>query len=284
MEPPASLVTKARTAFNSAAAKAERVLTDFKSDLIIDRDSDKQRSSDAKKQSEPKYAKNEFQWHHESKQLRWGPSNVVAKQDWQDKFKNIGRGGKGAEESESSAMAIPFLNENVYQMSMKNALESKGSETISSTQISDVSNNDFVPPTAIIKQLSVAVEAGKKLKSMKDLLASSGNTSPVRERASLSLSAMKSLVLREKEDKLTSEFGSDDKVQSLVHSLFVADIRRESIFQKEGWLWFRDIHICSIFVKRHSCCSSWKLCCQASRSYRKLQDPTEDGNMLVSGC
>lgn len=63
---------------------------------------------------------------------------------------------------------------------------------------------------------------GKKLKSIKDILASSGSSSPIMERASLSLSAVKSLVLRDKEDKLASELGDNEKVLSLMHSLFDA--------------------------------------------------------------
>ena len=63
--------------------------------------------------------------------------------------------------------------------------------------------------------------AGKKSKSMKEFLTSSGGSSPVRERG-LSLSAVKSLVLRDKEDKLTSEFGTNEKVLYLIHSLFDA--------------------------------------------------------------
>jgi Rab3 GTPase-activating protein catalytic subunit len=57
---------------------------------------------------------------------------------------------------------------------------------------------------------------------MKDILASSGASSPIMERASLSFAAVKSLVLRDKEDKLTSEFGNDEKLVSLIKSLFNA--------------------------------------------------------------
>ena len=62
--------------------------------------------------------------------------------------------------------------------------------------------------------------AGRKTKSMKDFIAFSGSSSPVRERAGLSLSAMKALVLPEKEDKLTSEFCNDEKVMYQINSLF----------------------------------------------------------------
>lgn len=54
---------------------------------------------------------------------------------------------------------------------------------------------------------------------MKDLLASSRGSSPIREKASLSFSAVKSLVLREKE---ASELGTDDKGLCLITSLLDA--------------------------------------------------------------
>lgn len=57
---------------------------------------------------------------------------------------------------------------------------------------------------------------------MRDLLASSRGSSPVIERAASSFSAMKSLVLREKDEKLITEFGSDEKVVSLIKSLLDA--------------------------------------------------------------
>ena len=55
---------------------------------------------------------------------------------------------------------------------------------------------------------------------MKDFVASSRGSSSAREKANLSLSLVKALVLREKEDKLTSEFSSDEKVVYLINSLF----------------------------------------------------------------
>uniref|UniRef100_A0A7N0UW69 Rab3GAP catalytic subunit conserved domain-containing protein n=1 Tax=Kalanchoe fedtschenkoi TaxID=63787 RepID=A0A7N0UW69_KALFE len=59
---------------------------------------------------------------------------------------------------------------------------------------------------------------------MKDFLASSRDSSPGRERSSLSLSAVKSLMLRDKDDKFKPEFGDDEnKVVSLIQSLFDPD-------------------------------------------------------------
>ncbi|KAM6554199.1 hypothetical protein CsatB_014961 [Cannabis sativa] len=118
---------------------------------------------------------------------------------------------------------IPFYDENLYMLNMKNDLELKAAETIPSAEGLSAANLGLIPSFSTTKQLATAVEMGKKSKSMKDLLASSGGSSPVKERSGLSLSAVKSLVLREKEDKLTSEFGNNAKVLSLIRSLFGGD-------------------------------------------------------------
>lgn len=55
---------------------------------------------------------------------------------------------------------------------------------------------------------------------MKDFVASSGSSSPVKERGALSLSAVKSLVLGEKEDKVGFDSGDEEKLVSLVNALF----------------------------------------------------------------
>lgn len=80
---------------------------------------------------------------------------------------------------------------------------------------------------AIVKSLIYSIfiltsscdRAGKNYKTIKDLMACSTSSSPVRERASLSFSAMKSLVLREKEEKFASEFSADVKALSLINLL-----------------------------------------------------------------
>ncbi|XP_051133886.1 uncharacterized protein LOC127253366 isoform X2 [Andrographis paniculata] len=82
---------------------------------------------------------------------------------------------------------------------------------------------DIIPSSLIVKHLAVAIEVGQSYNSMKDVLASSRASSPMRERASKSISAVKSLVLREKEDKLGSEFGTDEKVLSVISALFNAE-------------------------------------------------------------
>ncbi|XP_021288736.1 uncharacterized protein LOC110419927 [Herrania umbratica] len=216
-----SFVSKARTAFHSAAAKAERVFTDLKSDL----DSDK--LSPAKEfKNESLTIEGESKCIHEVKHSRWRPTNLGTKQEWQERFKNIRIGRKGVEDSEkveNSTMAAPFCDENMYLLNMKNDAEAKALEAIPSVDVLNTVNTNNIPPTSVIKQLAIAVEAGKKFKSLKDLLASSGSSSPIRERTGLRFSAVKSLVLRDKEDKLASGFGDDERVLALIHSLFDAE-------------------------------------------------------------
>lgn len=65
---------------------------------------------------------------NESKQSKWRSAQVGTKQDWQDRFRNIKFGRKSIEDTEiveNSAMAIPFYDENLYLLNMKNDLEAK---------------------------------------------------------------------------------------------------------------------------------------------------------------
>ncbi|KAG4161638.1 hypothetical protein ERO13_D01G068300v2 [Gossypium hirsutum] len=219
MEPP-SFVSRARIAFHSAAAKAERVLTDLKSDL----DSDRLSPKEFKNESPTREA--ESKSIHEVKHSKWMPANLGTKQEWQERFKNIRLGKKGVEDSEkveNSTMAVACYDENLYLLKVKNDVEAKASEAVPSVDILNSINTNNIPPTSVIKQLAIAAEAGRTFKSLKDLLASSGNSSPLRERTGLSFSAVKSLVLRDKEDKLASGFDDDARVLALIHSLFDAD-------------------------------------------------------------
>ncbi|MBA0722100.1 hypothetical protein Golax_009580, partial [Gossypium laxum] len=193
-----SFVSKARTAFNSAAAKAERVFTDFKPDF----DSDKLLRKEFKNES------------------------LTNEGESKERFRNLRIGRKVVEDTEKveiSIMAVPFYDENIYLLNMKNDTEAKLLEAIPSVDVLNTTNTNSIPPTSVLKQLAVAIEAGKNFKTVKDLLASFGNSSPSKEKAGLSFSTVKSLVIREKEDKLASGFGDDKKVLALINSLFDAD-------------------------------------------------------------
>ncbi|GAB2230516.1 hypothetical protein Drorol1_Dr00014785 [Drosera rotundifolia] len=205
-----SIVSKARTVFNSAAAKAERV---FNLSAADHRDLDKQLSNgwiDDLGAELPE--EREFKGSNESKNFRWKPPNLGTKQDWQERLKNIGRGRKGIEDTEkaeSPTMSFALFDENIYLYNEKLAAEAKGLDMASPVDGYDVSNRGIIPPASVMKQLATAIESGKNYKSMKDLLATSRSSSPVRERASLGFSAVKSLMLREK-GKLAPESGGDE--------------------------------------------------------------------------
>lgn len=72
---------------------------------------------------------------HESKASRWRPPNIGTKQEWQDRkqewqdrLRNIGKGKKGVEETEKAeylSMAVPYYDENLYILNMKNDMEAK---------------------------------------------------------------------------------------------------------------------------------------------------------------
>lgn len=68
-----------------------------------------------------------IQGSNESKHLRWRPPNIGTKQEWQDRLRNIGKGKKGVEDekAEYSTMAVPFYDENLYLLNMKNDIEAK---------------------------------------------------------------------------------------------------------------------------------------------------------------
>ncbi|CAN8248290.1 unnamed protein product [Cochlearia groenlandica] len=202
--PPSSFVSKARTAFNSAAAKAERVFTDLKSD--------------------PGY----LSLPEENGVIGqgWRTAHIRKKQEWQNKLKNLRIGRKEVEDRdkvEDSAMAAPFYDQNLFILKAKQEQEAKASDVgclLDSLNAVDVNS---IPSASILKHLAVAIEVGKKTKTVKDFVASSGSSSPVRERGGLSLSAVKSLVLGEKEDKLGFDSGDEEKLVSLINALFNVD-------------------------------------------------------------
>ncbi|XP_010443107.1 PREDICTED: uncharacterized protein LOC104726039 isoform X4 [Camelina sativa] len=209
---PPSFVSKARTAFNSAAAKAERVFTDLKSD----REEEKQSARN----------ENDSKEENEVKPQGWRAAHIRKKQEWQNKLKNLRIGRKEVEDqekAEDSTMAAPFYDENLFILKAKQDQEAKASDVgflVESLNAVDVNS---IPPASVVKQLAAAIEAGKRAKTVKDFVASSGSSSPVKERSGLSLSAVKSLVLGEKEDKLGFDSGDEEKLVSLVNALFNAD-------------------------------------------------------------
>ncbi|KAL3726171.1 hypothetical protein ACJRO7_031115 [Eucalyptus globulus] len=109
----------------------------------------------------------------------------------------------------------------LYIVNEKNDSESRGSKSISILDGLISGNTEKIPPSPVIKQLAMAVENEKKFSSMKDFLATNKGSSPIKERAGLSLFAVRSLVLCEKEDNI-SEFPDEVKLYSLISLLFDA--------------------------------------------------------------
>ncbi|CAL0307393.1 unnamed protein product [Lupinus luteus] len=219
--PTNSIMWKAKSAFHSAASKAERV---FKSNQ--DRENNKELKNNVITQPEQldsSHNDNFSKLRSKLKDIKWRPPHTGIKQDWQDRIKNIQTGRKEVKDTDKvgeTNMAIPFYDENLLMLNMKNDFEAKASEAIPSVESLTAATKDPIPASSVLKQLAVAVEAGSKTKSMKDFIASSGSSSPAIERAASTLSAVKALVLREKEDKLTSDFSSDERVLHLISSLF----------------------------------------------------------------
>ncbi|KAL4566791.1 hypothetical protein LXL04_030916 [Taraxacum kok-saghyz] len=219
--PSTGFVSKAKTAFHSAAAKAEKVFTDIKkSDSSTDLEEFGKQSPISEKDDSPSGV-----IVTKDKNARRRPEPIKTKQDWQDRFKNIRFGKKGAQEADKSddntSMSSPIFDENMFLPNMSPV--SKESE--GSLLGSDNSNMDIIPSAAVLRQLAIGVETTRMVRSMKDLLMSSRDSSPVREKAGLNFSTVKSLVLRDKEDKIDMEFGTDEKVKvvSVISSLLCAE-------------------------------------------------------------
>uniref|UniRef100_A0A7C9EZT1 Uncharacterized protein n=1 Tax=Opuntia streptacantha TaxID=393608 RepID=A0A7C9EZT1_OPUST len=216
-----SMVSRARTAFHSAAAKAEQALNDFKSDL---RDSNEQAWRGFVGQfGDVSPSEVEQKGSNDTKHFRWKPPTIGTKQEWQNRLRNIGQGRNGTEDVEkveNPNMSFPIYDENLYRYNERVALEAKGLET--SVDSLHAFKKDIIPPSSVLKQLAVAVESGKNYQSVKDFLTSTTSSSPVRERASLSISAVKSLVLRGKEEKIASQF-SVDEVWSFIQAILDAE-------------------------------------------------------------
>ncbi|EPS64421.1 hypothetical protein M569_10361, partial [Genlisea aurea] len=156
----ASFVSKARTAINSAAAKAEKVLTDInKSDShsIASRDLDNQ----SPKASTPESANDvgiskDF---HEaaSKKSLHGPLKI--KREWHDRLCKLRLGKKGVEDygkPQDSGMAYAIFDENLYMMGESEFSSSKDSED-GGAKINSKSEVDIILSSIVLKQLAVAI-------------------------------------------------------------------------------------------------------------------------------
>ncbi|KAJ4745523.1 Rab3 GTPase-activating protein catalytic subunit [Rhynchospora pubera] len=158
MESSFSIVSRAKTALHSAAAKAEKVFTDIRA---IDLKSDREIDATALKNS----------------------------------TKSIDQEGA--------------------QPSMSNKNEDEANETTGQKgDNTKLSGKVTFPPLSLLKQLAMALEAGNGYKSMTELK-SKGDTSSLKEKTSSTLSVVKSLVLREKDE--------EEEIQSLAMLLLKSE-------------------------------------------------------------
>ncbi|RWR73019.1 Rab3 GTPase-activating protein catalytic subunit [Cinnamomum micranthum f. kanehirae] len=187
-----SLVSRTKTAFHSAAAKAEKVLTDIKTDFKNDRE-------------------------------REGDSHKTLKKS-ADKEQFTKSKSKDKEEFMGHAFSIIIAAKSFVLLSQCRRIRMKAGPAVECSRAledgSRASEIDSIPPSFIIKRLAIATENGKNFNSLKDLLKSARGSSPVKERSSLSFSAVKSLVLREKEEKLTRDLSDYEDITSLIRLLF----------------------------------------------------------------
>ncbi|KAL0911373.1 hypothetical protein M5K25_019509 [Dendrobium thyrsiflorum] len=162
--PALSFVSRAKTALHSAAARAEKVLTEIKADLKNDRDADGQGKKDFKKMED------------------------------QESAGNVGFSKPREEIPEACSAAEHYVN--------------------------NFCNKLTIPPASVLKQLAAAYETGKNFICSKNLLNLVEDPLPAKEKSGLSFSSVKSLVLREKDDKSFSDFSDDDELHFKMQFLF----------------------------------------------------------------
>ncbi|KAG6466894.1 hypothetical protein ZIOFF_075296 [Zingiber officinale] len=138
-----SLVTRAKTALQSAAVRAEKVLTDIKADLKIDRDIDVQSQRGTRRSTD----------------------------------RDI--------DADDDCSRLPT-----------EVMEKSSSKKVDSSK----PLKKAIPSSSVIKQLALAIESAKHFNSVNSLLSSAVEPSNTKEKNGLSFSAVKSLVLRDKED------------------------------------------------------------------------------------
>lgn len=111
------------------------------------------------------------------------------------------------------------------------------------------SKSGVIPPASVIKQLGMALETSKKYSSVKDMFSVKGSS--VGEKTAAGFSAVKSIVLREKEKG--SSDGSNEEIQSLVHQLFNPDILRGRVAKTR--LYYR-ILFNGVYAEGYPCCTT----------------------------
>ncbi|CAF1760698.1 unnamed protein product [Brassica napus] len=169
---------------------------------------------------------NDSKEENEVKPQGWRTAHIRKKQEWQNKLKYLRIGRKEVVEdkdkAEDSTMLAPFYDQNSLILKAQEQ-EAKASDVGNLIQVLNAVDVNSIPRASVVKQLAIAIEAGKMAKTMKEFAASSGSSSPGRDRGGLSLSAVKSMVLGEKEDKIGFDSRDEEKLVSLINAMFNVD-------------------------------------------------------------
>ncbi|KAH7866925.1 hypothetical protein Vadar_026789 [Vaccinium darrowii] len=151
-----SLVSKARTAFHSTAAKAEKVFTDIKkSDSLTNQDSigevHDDRSPSTSNSNSPNNG-SDSKTRRDVKYWTRKPHPLKTKQDWQEGLKNVGK--KRADDFEkpgNSTMSFAIFDENLYLMGMRDVSEANvRSNQFLSLFVRSAGTGNFIFPHILI--------------------------------------------------------------------------------------------------------------------------------------
>ncbi|KAE8798889.1 hypothetical protein D1007_25858 [Hordeum vulgare] len=220
--PPASstsLVSRARTAIHSAAARAERVLTDIKADL---------RGTNGVlmcPDSFPVLPRSTSARFRGPNLTSFGSNSLLARADADGSSGHRTPSPRTSMDRQVDAEAAapasgqtPDMKPPPDEVEVPEVIPSADKDGLKIEHGSTSSSNLAFPPASIVKQLIAAIEDGKKFSSMNDMKFNGDQY--LKEKGGLSLSVVKSLVRREKEDRSSSEFFGDDETKSLMYSLF----------------------------------------------------------------
>ncbi|MQL79512.1 hypothetical protein Taro_011969 [Colocasia esculenta] len=217
-----SLVSKARTVLHSAATRAEKVLTDFRSDPKSDRDrgegqSQKSGGRSAEEQvvsvgSEVPGRATEEEFKHP----KWKHIGLRKKKDWQHSLKNLRIGKKDVDEKFDNTPSDALVAADGLQQMERDSLVAKEMGASGKRDISTPQKTNIVPPASVLKNMAAAIEKGRTFTSVIDVLTADNNSPLMKEKTGLSFSVVKSLMLREKEEKLNTEICGSAEISSAI--------------------------------------------------------------------
>ncbi|CAA6671982.1 unnamed protein product [Spirodela intermedia] len=249
----------AKTAIHSAAAKAEKVLTDIRIDLKNDRErgdgkpqnlarreggdqltASTEFEEPAKKSEEVSmlhFNRRGFEGHPLQKTFlrwdmwtcqlnkadinytKWKPLNLGKKQDWQHSLKNFRIGKRDVEEKTSQVPPDISIPANCLQWNQRDIPDMKEMGSSGLDHGRNPVITTSIPPAYVLKNLAAANMKAKTFKSVKDFPMQDSDSPPMKEKLGLSFSVVKSIVVREK-DKLNHEMCGKLEISSAVQVLF----------------------------------------------------------------